>query len=170
MLHPLHELPRYCSTSWVAHLPFGGTLIPKTTIKYLGNRSVKHRHRRCDRDKHLGRSVTVKHRDQRDCPNKLAEIKFVKTHNLLYNNSNAIYAYKVKLMLGRLISMRAQKVKATSKSSQGQIMYSLVQIKRYIRKKGQEVYQAYAEKVKFYARVKGQSYTKLISRSFYNHI
>ena len=69
--------------------------------------------------------------------------------------------------------MRAQKVKATSKSSQGQIMYSLLQIKRYIRKKGQEVYQAYSEKVTFYARVKGQSYTKLIlyiSRSFYDHI
>ena len=29
LLHPLNELPRYCSTSWVAHLPFRETLIQK---------------------------------------------------------------------------------------------------------------------------------------------
>ena len=42
-------------------------------------------------------------------------------------------------------------------------MYNLLQIKRYIRAKDQEVYQTYAEKVKFHARVQGQSYTKLIT-------
>ena len=31
LLHPPDELPRYCSTSWVAHLPFRETLIQKTT-------------------------------------------------------------------------------------------------------------------------------------------